>query len=108
MMDSRCRLLKRKPSFFSTKPNVEMEYGKATSSFNCFCHFFKENVSFLAKYSCTILLITPRSNSSNLLNSSFLFGLFFHGVLGPSLSCTNLLTVDKDDPVASAVRLNRE
>ena len=40
LMDSRCCLLKREPSFFSTKPNVEMEYGKAISSFNCFCNFF--------------------------------------------------------------------
>ena len=42
-----------------------------------FVIFFKENVSFLAQYPCTILLKTPRSNSFNLLNSSFLFGLFF-------------------------------
>ena len=73
-----------------------------------FVLFFKENVPFLAWYPCTILLISPGSNSSNLLNSSFLFGLFFPGVLGPFFCCTIPLTVDKDDPVASAVRLNRE
>ena len=52
--------------------------------------------------------IVPKSNSSNLLNSSFLFGFFFPGVLGPSFCLTILLSVDKEEPVASAICLNKD
>ena len=52
-------------------------------------------------------LTTLKSNSSNLLNSSFLF-FFLPDVLGPSLCLTILLTVDIEDPVVSDVHLNKK
>ena len=49
-----------------------------------------------------------KSNSPDLMNSSFLFFLFLPGVLGPSLCLTILLTVDIEDPVVSDVHLNKK
>ena len=47
--------------------------------------------------------ITPRSNSSNLLNAFFLFGLFLQGDLFLSSSTTIIFTDVADAPVALTV-----
>ena len=66
-----------KPSIFKTKLNVVIEYRKWISSLNLLSNFFNEKCSFLALYPWTIRLMTLKSNSSNLLHSSFLFFAFF-------------------------------